>query len=58
MSEVPDFWARRPLSASQTRYAALDAALLLPLHSRLLLEIELNASLQAEPPSPWLLLTV
>lgn len=41
MAASPDFWASRPLSASQQRYAALDAAVLLPLHSRLLLEMEL-----------------
>ena len=45
MSTDGHYWARRPLTASQRRYAASDVAVLLPLHRRLLLEIELIETL-------------
>ena len=41
MSDDASFWTCRPLRASQTRYAAADVAVLLPLHARLVLELEL-----------------
>lgn len=39
MSADASYWARRPLLASQVRYAAADVAVLLPLHRRLVLEM-------------------
>lgn len=39
-NETRSNWLRRPLSSAQLRYAALDAAYLLPMHDRLFREIE------------------
>lgn len=39
-TETRSNWLKRPLSPAQLRYAALDATYLLPMHDRLLREIE------------------